>query len=107
MGGRFDQTGDLAILPAEAAPALPRAAGSGYPGGVVVAPDAAYNGVVATLGQREADGAISVRRIDVTDTQAVVAALDALGLGPATRPEQVSPERFVALFDQLGGEPPA
>ncbi len=49
-------------------------------GGVVVAPDAAYNGVVATLGQREADGAISVRRIDVTDTEAVVAALDGADL---------------------------
>ena len=45
-------------------------------GGVVVAPDAAYNGVVATLGQREAAGEVEVRRVDVTDTEAVLAALD-------------------------------
>ncbi|WP_392542641.1 trans-sulfuration enzyme family protein [Oryzobacter telluris] len=45
-------------------------------GGVVVAPDAAYNGVVSTLGQREEAGELTVRRVDVTDTDAVVAALD-------------------------------
>lgn len=49
-------------------------------GGVVVAPDAAYNGVVATLEQREAAGELSVRRVDVTDTHAVLAALDGADL---------------------------
>ncbi|GAA4401047.1 aminotransferase class I/II-fold pyridoxal phosphate-dependent enzyme [Fodinibacter luteus] len=48
--------------------------------GTVVAPDAAYNGVVATLAAREAEGAATVRRVDVTDTAAVVAALDGADL---------------------------
>lgn len=34
---------------------------------------------------------------------ATVAALDEVSLAPAARPEQVSPERFVLLFDRLGG----
>jgi cystathionine gamma-synthase len=42
-------------------------------GGTVVAPDAAYNGVVATLEAREAEGSATVRRVDVTDTAAVIA----------------------------------
>ncbi|HZB67455.1 MAG TPA: PLP-dependent transferase [Ornithinibacter sp.] len=45
-------------------------------GGTVVAPDVAYNGVVSTLAEREAEGSAVVRRVDVTDTDAVVAALD-------------------------------
>ncbi|MBR7744513.1 PLP-dependent transferase [Phycicoccus sp. BSK3Z-2] len=45
-------------------------------GGTVVVPDAAYNGVMATVAALEADGAATVRRVDVTDTAAVVAALD-------------------------------
>ena len=49
-------------------------------GGTVVAPDAAYNGVVATLAAREADGSATVRRVDVTDTDAVLAALDGADL---------------------------
>ena len=49
-------------------------------GGTVVAPDAAYNGVVATLGHREADGSARVRRVDVADTAAVLAALDGADL---------------------------
>lgn len=49
-------------------------------GGVVVAPDAAYNGVVATLEAREAAGEVEVRRVEVTDTAAVVAALDGAAL---------------------------
>jgi cystathionine gamma-synthase len=49
-------------------------------GGTVVAPDAAYNGVVATLGDREAEGSARVRRVDVVDTAAVVAALDGADL---------------------------
>ena len=49
-------------------------------GGVVVAPDAAYNGVVSTLASREAEGSAVVRRVDVTDTAAVVAALDGADL---------------------------
>ncbi len=49
-------------------------------GGRVVAPDAAYNGVVATLGLREAEGAVRVRRVDVADTEAVLTALDGADL---------------------------
>lgn len=49
-------------------------------GGVVVAPSAAYNGVMVTLAEREAAGALSVRRVPITDTAAVVAALDGADL---------------------------
>ncbi|MFQ6170204.1 trans-sulfuration enzyme family protein [Oryzobacter sp. R7] len=49
-------------------------------GGVVVAPDSAYNGVVSTLAAREAAGEVEVRRVDVTDTGAVVTALDGASL---------------------------
>jgi cystathionine gamma-synthase len=58
-------------------------------GGTVVAPDAAYNGVTATLAAREADGSATVRRVDVTDTAGVVAALehaDLLWLESPTNP---------------------
>lgn len=49
-------------------------------GGTVVAPDAAYNGVVATLDAREAEGSATVRRVDVTDSAAVIDALDGADL---------------------------
>ncbi|MBT9254320.1 aminotransferase class I/II-fold pyridoxal phosphate-dependent enzyme [Phycicoccus sp. MAQZ13P-2] len=49
-------------------------------GGTVVVPDAAYNGVMATVGDLEAEGAATVRRVDLTDTAAVVAALDGADL---------------------------
>ena len=49
-------------------------------GGTVVAPDAAYNGVVATLTDREAEGSARVRRVDVADTEAVLGALDGADL---------------------------
>ena len=49
-------------------------------GAIVVAPDAAYNGVVATLADREAAGSVTVRRVDVADTDAVLAALDGADL---------------------------
>ena len=49
-------------------------------GGTVVAPDAAYNGVVATLTDREAQGSARVRRVDVADTGAVLAALEGADL---------------------------
>jgi cystathionine gamma-synthase len=49
-------------------------------GGTVVAPDVAYNGVVSTLGEREAAGAAVVRRVDVTATDAVLAALEGADL---------------------------
>ncbi|HSO63805.1 MAG TPA: aminotransferase class I/II-fold pyridoxal phosphate-dependent enzyme [Ornithinibacter sp.] len=49
-------------------------------GGTVVAPDAAYNGVVATLAAREAEGSATVRRVDVTDTAAVLTALEGADL---------------------------
>ncbi|GIL36054.1 PLP-dependent aspartate aminotransferase family protein [Phycicoccus sp. DTK01] len=49
-------------------------------GGTVVVPDAAYNGVMATVGDLEAEGAATVRRVDLTDSAAVVAALDGADL---------------------------
>ena len=49
-------------------------------GATVVAPDAAYNGVVATLADREAAGSVTVRRVEVADTDAVLAALDGADL---------------------------
>jgi cystathionine gamma-synthase len=49
-------------------------------GGVVVAPDAAYNGVVATLAAREDEGSATVRRVDVTDTAGVLTALEGADL---------------------------
>jgi cystathionine gamma-synthase len=49
-------------------------------GGTVVVPDAAYNGVVASVAALEAEGAARVRRVDVTDTAAVVDALDGADL---------------------------
>ena len=58
-------------------------------GGTVVVPDAAYNGVMATVADLEAGGAAVVRRVDVTDTAAVVAALpgaDLLWLESPTNP---------------------
>ena len=44
-------------------------------GGVVVAPAAAYNGVVAVLAEAASADDLQVRWVDVTDTDAVVAAL--------------------------------
>ena len=58
-------------------------------GGVVVAPEAAYNGLVATLADRMAAGEVDVRWVDVADTAAVVAALggaDLLWLESPTNP---------------------
>ncbi|MBD3784317.1 MAG: PLP-dependent transferase [Micrococcales bacterium] len=49
-------------------------------GGTVVVPDAAYNGVMATVAELESTGAATVRRVDLTDTAAVVAALDGADL---------------------------
>ncbi len=49
-------------------------------GGTVVVPDAAYNGLVASLLGLEAEGAAVLRRVDVTDTAAVIAALDGADL---------------------------
>ncbi len=59
------------------------------PGGVVVAPDAAYNGTVSTLDDRAARGEVTYRRVDVADTAAVLAALpgaDLLWLESPTNP---------------------
>ncbi|PRY61344.1 cystathionine gamma-synthase [Knoellia remsis] len=45
-------------------------------GGRVVVPTAAYNGTLVTLADREAAGEVTTTAVDVTDTDAVVAALD-------------------------------
>ncbi len=44
-------------------------------GAVVVTADGIYNGVASTLAEREAQGALVVRRVDLADTPATVAAL--------------------------------
>lgn len=44
-------------------------------GGTVVAPAAAYNGVVVSLTEAQAEGRVAVRWVDVTDSDAVIAAL--------------------------------
>ncbi|CAM4034110.1 trans-sulfuration enzyme family protein [Janibacter anophelis] len=44
-------------------------------GGTVVAPAAAYNGVVVSLTEAQADGRVTVRWVDVTDADAVCEAL--------------------------------
>ena len=50
------------------------------PGGVVVAPDAAYNGTCSTLNARAERGELTHRAVDVTDTGAVLAAIDGADL---------------------------
>ncbi|KGN36706.1 trans-sulfuration enzyme family protein [Knoellia subterranea] len=45
-------------------------------GGRVVVPTAAYNGTLVTLADREEAGEVAVSRVEITDTAAVVAALD-------------------------------
>lgn len=49
-------------------------------GGVVVAPAAVYNGVVATLTDAVEDGRLTVRWVDVTDTEQVTAAVQGADL---------------------------
>jgi cystathionine gamma-synthase len=49
-------------------------------GGTVVAPGAAYNGTVAMLREREEAGSAVVRWVDVTETDAVVRALEGADL---------------------------
>lgn len=49
-------------------------------GGVVVAPESAYGGVVATLRERAGSGALEVRFVDIVDTDAVIAACDGADL---------------------------
>lgn len=49
-------------------------------GGTVVVPHAPYSGVVVTLGERAARGELTVRHVEVTDVDEVVAALDGADL---------------------------
>lgn len=59
------------------------------PGAIVVAPASAYNGVVVTLTERAERGDLSVRWVDVTDTEAVLSACpgaDLLWLESPTNP---------------------
>lgn len=58
-------------------------------GGTVVAPASAYNGVVVSLTEAERDGRLTVRWVDITDVEAVTAALpgaDLLWLESPTNP---------------------
>ena len=45
-------------------------------GSVVVVPDAAYSGTVALCAEQQELGRLTLRRVDITDTAAVIAALD-------------------------------
>ena len=49
-------------------------------GGRVVVPTAAYNGTLVTLAERSAAGEVDVTHVEITDTAAVVAALDGAAL---------------------------
>ena len=49
-------------------------------GGVVVAPDAMYNGTLSRLAELDAAGKVAVRAVDIADTGAVLAALDGASL---------------------------
>ncbi len=49
-------------------------------GGVVVAPSAGYSGMVTIFGEQERLGRLTVRRVDVDDTAAVVAAVEGADL---------------------------
>ena len=49
-------------------------------GGVVVAPESAYGGVVATLRERAARGSLEVRFVDIVDTDAVISACEGADL---------------------------
>jgi 16S rRNA (adenine1518-N6/adenine1519-N6)-dimethyltransferase len=55
--------------------------------------------------QRRKTLANNLQSSGVAPRELTVAALEAVGLPPAARPEQVSPERFVQLFEQLGARP--
>lgn len=50
------------------------------PGGVVVAPRHSYTGTVGQLADREASGRIAMRWVDITDTEAVIAACEGAAL---------------------------
>ncbi len=50
------------------------------PGGLVVAPRHAYNGTGALLARLEERGAVRVRRVDVTDTESLLSAVDGASL---------------------------
>jgi cystathionine gamma-synthase len=50
------------------------------PGTVAVIPDAAYSGAVTIFGDQERLGRMTVRRVDIVDTDAVLAALDGADL---------------------------
>ena len=49
-------------------------------GGGVVAPTAAYNGVLSTLAHREEEGTLTVNRVDPTDAEGVIRALEGADL---------------------------
>ncbi|MBK9475502.1 MAG: PLP-dependent transferase [Tetrasphaera sp.] len=49
-------------------------------GGRVVAPTAAYNGVLSTLAHREEEGTLTVNRVDPTDAEGVIRALEGADL---------------------------
>lgn len=57
-----------------------------------------------SFGHRRKTLANNLLTTGVAPRERTVAALEAEGLAPAARPEQVSPERFVRLFRQLSAE---
>ncbi len=72
--------GGSALLFASGMAAIAAALSATPPGGVVVAPTHAYNTTGVILTEMEAAGQIGLRRVDISDTPAVVAALDGASL---------------------------
>lgn len=69
-------------------------------GAVVVVPDAAYSGAVATFAHAQQTGRLQVRAVDVADTEAVIKALDGaalLWLETVTNPMMAVPDLPVLI----------
>ncbi|HWJ52028.1 MAG TPA: PLP-dependent transferase [Propionibacteriaceae bacterium] len=73
-----------------------------HPGGVVVIPGECYSGVAAAVGARAARYGWSVRRVDVADTDAVLAAADGADLVWLESP--TNPTLHVADLPRIGAE---
>ena len=71
-------------------------------GGVVVAPESAYGGVVASLRERSASGALRVRFVDIVDSEAVITACEGADLLWLESP--TNPLLAVADLPRLAGE---
>ena len=75
-----DLEGGTALAFASGMAAIAAVVESRPPGTVAVVPSAAYSGTVTIFAEQERLGRMSVRRVDIADTAAVVAALDGANL---------------------------